>query len=119
MRSILRSGHRVQKVKEKRRPGAKGIDCEDPEGDDDSDEEDYPYEVEDSQEQEQEYGQDDDDDQNSQSQPEEGASMVKAILTEMKKMAEENDKRRSKENKEKLSLSIIAVDEQKDIVKKG
>ena len=48
--------------------------------------------MEDSQEQEQEYGQDDDDDQNSQSQPEEGTSMVKAILTEMKKMAEDNDK---------------------------
>ena len=40
--------------------------------------------MEDSQEQEQEDGQDDDDEQNSQSQPEEGTSMVKAILTEMK-----------------------------------
>ena len=71
------------KGKGKRRPGAKGIDCEDPEGDDDSDEEDCPYEVEDSQEQQGD-GQDDDDEQNSQSQPEEGTSMVKAISTEMK-----------------------------------
>ena len=47
--------------------------------------------------QEQEDGQDDDDDQNSQSQPEEGASMVKAILTDIKKMAEENDKIEGKE----------------------
>ena len=90
-RTKVRSGEKYlkkrtqgSKGKGKRRPGAKGIDCEDPEGDDDSDEEDYPYEVEDSQEQEQEDGQDDDDEQNSQSQPEEGTSMVKAILTEMK-----------------------------------
>ena len=44
--------------------------------------------------------------------------MVKAILTQMKRMAEENDKMKNKENKEKPSLSTIAVDEQKDIVKR-
>ena len=40
--------------------------------------------------------------------------MVKAILTQMKKMAEDNDK----ENEEKSSLSTIAVDEQINIVKR-
>ena len=50
-------------------------------------------------------GQDDDDDchwggseQHSQGQPEEGASMVKAILSQMRKLAEEN----YKENNENL-----------------
>ena len=34
-------------------------------------------------------------------------------------MAEENDKIKGKENKEKLSLSTIAVDEQKNVVKRA
>ena len=79
------------------------MDCDDPDGDDNPDEEyDYPYEADDSQEQDQDPqddGQDADDDchwggseQHSQGQPEEGASMVKAILTQMRRLAEENDK---------------------------
>ena len=90
-KEYVRNQTQRPKGKGKGRPGAKGLDCDDPDGDDNPDEEDYPYEAEDSQEQyhdnyPQDDGQDDDDDeQYSQSQPEEGVSMVKAILTHMKK----------------------------------
>ena len=81
------------------------MDCEDPDGEDNPDEEyDYPYEEDDSQEQDQEPQEDDDDchwggdELHSQGQPEEGASMVKTILSQMRRLAEETDK----ENKENL-----------------
>ena len=41
--------------------------------------------------------------------------MVKVILMEMRKLAEENDK----ENNEKPSLSTIAIEEDEDIVKRS
>ena len=98
-----------QKGKGKGRPGVKVMDCDDLDGEENPDEEyDYPYDPDDSQGQDQDPqddGQDDDEDyhlgggdQHSQGQPEEGVSMVKAILSEMKKLAEENDK----ENDENL-----------------
>ena len=114
------------KGKGKGRPGAKVMECDDLDGDENPDEEyDYPYEPDDSQGQDQDLQDDEQDDeedyhyggadQNSQGQPEEeGTSMVKAILSQMRKLAEEYNK----VNNEKPSLSTIAVEEDVDIVKR-